>query len=180
MKGWYWTVAQRQALQRVLTQTRDVALFRRALALLLVDQGQTVTEVAESLQVGRSSVHRWMQHFAASPRSAALADHRGQGRPSHWNEDLSGWVETTLARRPSELGYPANRWTVPLLQAFLAVYHPEQAVSLSTLRRHLREAGYVWKRFRYVLAPDPEAEKKTLAFAPNPGLACDHRAFGRG
>lgn len=178
MKGWYWTAAQRRALEQALDQTRDAALFRRALALLLVDQGRSVTEVAQWLRVDRSSVHRWLQQFAADHTPSALEDHRGQGRPSCWNEELTGWLEAALSRRPSELGYPANSWTVPLLQAFLAVYHPEQKVSASTLRRHLQASGYVWKRFRYVLAPDPEAEKKTLAFAPNPGLARCHRAFG--
>jgi transposase len=178
MKDWHLTPAQRGALERRLAQTRDAALFRRLLALLQVDQGQSVVQAARLVHVNRRSVHRWMQRLASGHKPSALEDHRGQGRPPRWNEELAGWVEAALVRRPSELGYPANGWTVPLLQAFLAVYHPGQEVSASTLRRHLKASGYVWKRLRYVLAPDPAAEKKTLAFAPNSGPACGHRAFG--
>jgi transposase len=181
MRGCYWTVARRHALERALTQTRNAALFRRLLALLLVDQGRSVTEVAQWLRVGRSSLHRWMQQFAGRPHPlASLADHRGQGRPPNWSQELESLVTGALAQAPRELGYPANSWTVPLLQAFLAVYHPEQEVSAASLRRRIKAAGYVWKRFRYVLAPDPEEEKKTLAFAANTGLARAHRAPGRG
>jgi hypothetical protein len=68
---------------------------------------------------------------------------------------------------------------VPVLHAFLAIYLPEQEVSTRTVRRRLKDLGYVWKRFRYVLAPDPEAEKKTPDFGPDSGFAIPHSAFGR-
>lgn len=178
MKDWHLTATQRMSLERRLAQTQDAALFRRLLALLQVDQGQSVVQAARLVRVNRRSVHRWMKRFASGHKPSALEDHRGQGRPPLWNEELAGWVEAALVRRPAELGYPANGWTVPLLQAFLAVCHPEWEVSASTLRRHLKGLGYVWKRFRYVLTPDPAAEKKTLPFVPNSGLARRHRAFG--
>jgi hypothetical protein len=47
MRGYYWTVTQRKTLEQALAQTRDLALFRRLLALLLVDQGRSVKEVAQ-------------------------------------------------------------------------------------------------------------------------------------
>lgn len=180
MKGWYWTAAQRQTLEKALTETRAVVLYRRALALLLVDQGHSVTEVAQWLRVDRSSVHRWIQQFGAAHSAAALKDRRGQAHPPRRSEEVADLVAAALAQSPSQLGYPANSWTVPLLQAFLAVYHPEREISLSTLRRHMRSAGYVWKRFRYVLRPDPEEEKKTPDFAANTGFAHLHHALGGG
>src|SRR5689334_24754901 len=99
MSGCYWTAAQRRTLEQALTQTRNVAVFRRLLALLLVDQGRSVMEVARWLRVGRSSIHRWMQQFAAQPHPlASLSDHRGQGRPSNWSEDLESLVTGALAQ----------------------------------------------------------------------------------
>jgi transposase len=180
MKDWHLTPAQRGMLERELAHTRDAGLFRRLLALLQVDQGQSVVQAARLVRANRRSVHRWMERFASEHKPSALEDHRGQGQPPNWSEDLESLVESALAQAPRELGYPANSWTVPLLQAFLSVYHPQQEVSLSTLRRRLRELGYVWKRFRYVLAPDPEAEKKTPDFAANTGFARAHRAAGGG
>jgi transposase len=180
MKSWHWTPAQRRALEQQLSCTHDAALFRRVLALLQIDQGQSVAQAARLVRVDRRSVYRWMERFADGHSLDALEDRRGQGRPCNWSEELAGLVESALAQPPHQLGYPANSWTVPLLQAFLAVFHPEQKVSLSTLRRRLRESGYVWKRFRYVLAPDPEEEKKTPDFAANTGFARHHGAAGRG
>jgi hypothetical protein len=48
MKGWDWTLSkgQRQSLQAELAQTRDATLYRRIWALLEVDQGRSVAEVA--------------------------------------------------------------------------------------------------------------------------------------
>jgi transposase len=180
MRGRYWTAAQRQALESELRETGDAALFRRLLALLEIDQGRSVTQVAQELRVGRSSVYRWAQRYAAAGRPAALEHRAGQGRPPKWNRDLESLLESALAQPPLHIGYPANGWTLPLLKAFLAVYLPGQEVSTSTLRRHLRELGYRWKRFRYTLKPDPQEEKKTPYSAPNSGPARANRAPGPG
>src|SRR5262249_1730947 len=40
--------------------------------------------------------------------------------------------------------------------------------------------GYVWKRPRYVLDPDPELEKKTADPPHHPAAATPDRAAGRG
>src|SRR5581483_12008325 len=45
---------------------------------------------------------------------------RGQGQPSRWSAELVDLVAAALAQSPGDLGYPANSWTVPLLQALLA------------------------------------------------------------
>jgi transposase len=180
MKDWSLTPAQRRALENELAQTQNVALWRRVLALLQVGQGRPIAEVAQRLRVDRRSVYRWVERFAASHRPEALSHQRGQGRPRIWSEDLTQLLATALGQSPLQLGYSANTWTVPVLQAFLAVYLPGQEVSARTVRRRLKELGYVWKRFRYVLAPDPEAEKKTQDFAANSGLARAYGPFGRG
>ena len=57
-------------------------------------------------------------------------------------------LATALARDPRHCGYQATSWTVPLLAHDLAA--KGLAVSPRTLRRRLHEAGYRWKRPRYV------------------------------
>jgi hypothetical protein len=78
-------------------------------------------------------------------------------RPSVWSEGLTGQLQATLAHRPGGLGQLAMNWTVPLLKVALSVRPP---LSAATLRRRLLTLGYIWKRFRYGLAHDPEREKK--------------------
>jgi transposase len=180
MQGVEWTPAEREVLERELFQTQNADMRIRLLALLHVGEGQSVAEVARWLHVDRRTVYRWVVRFCASRQIEGLEDHRGQGRPRNWSDALGHLLQSALTQSPIELGYPANTWTVPVLHAYLAVYLPQQAVSARTVRRRLKDLGYVWKRFRYVLAPDPEAEKKTQDSGANSSFASGNSPFGGG
>ena len=60
-------------------------------------------------------------------------------------------LTAALARDPRACGYRATSWTVPLLAQHLRERHGIP-IGGRTLRRRLREAGYRWKRPRYVYA----------------------------
>ncbi len=182
MKSWDWTLSKsnRRALENELAQTKDAETFRRLLALLELDQGRTVAEIARLLRVDRCTVYRWGERFAAEASPAALERLSGQGRPSLWKEELTDLVERALEQPPFKLGYPANTWTFPLLRAYLQFCLPGQEVSLPTVKRHVKALGYSWKRFRHGLPPDPETEKKTPALASDPSLVSVHSLIGPG
>jgi len=90
-----------------------------------------------------------------------LVDRRGGNRPSLWTEDLQAVLCASLVQPPDHFGYQAVEWTVPLLQEHLARWGDERP-SATSIRRQLHTLGYVWKRPRYVLDPDPQREKKTV------------------
>ena len=180
MRAGCLTAAQRRALERELARARDAALFRRILALLEVDAGYPVGEVAQRLRVDRRSVQRWVVRFRRQATLEALRHQPGQGRPRRWDPALEARLEAALRQRPTDFGYAATGWTVPLLQQWLADDGAGSRFSAATLRRRLRERDYVWKRFRYVLNPDPQREKKTLDPPPNSGLGPPDRALGPG
>jgi transposase len=181
MAGWLLTVAQRRRLERELALARDAALFRRVFALLEIDAGRPLEEVARQLRVSARSVYRWIERYRAHASLDGLRHQPGQGRPLRWDEQLEELLPAVLARCPRDFGYLATGWTIPLLQQVLAQGRPDESIlSEDTLRRRLHERGYVWKRFRYVLDPDPQREKKTLDSPPNSGLARAHRALGPG
>ena len=180
MRTWRLTAAQRRRLERELARTQDAALFRRILALLEVDAGYPVGEVAERLRVDRRSVQRWVARFRRQATLEALRHQPGQGRPRRWDQALEARLEAALRQRPTDFGYAATGWTVPLLQQWLAGNRPGPPLSVATLRRRLRERDYVWKRFRYVLNPDPQREKKTPDPPANWGLGPAYRALGPG
>ena len=180
MRPWRLTPAQRRALERELARARDAALFRRILALLEVDAGWPLGQVAQRLRVDRRSVQRWIARYRSQPNLEALRHQPGQGRPRRWDQALEARLEVALSQRPTDLGYVGTGWTVPLLQQWLAGDRPGPPLSGATLRRRLRERDYVWKRFRYVLNPDPAREKKTPDPPPDPGLGPAHGALGPG
>jgi transposase len=154
------TTRQRNRLEVQLKTTHNAGLFRRTLAVLEVARGTPVTEVARLLRTSRVSVHHWVACYLQDHDPTALADHRGGNHPSVWTEDLRAALRECLGQPPDRFGYQAVSWTVGLLQQQLSPLC-EEGLSTRTIRRQLNVLGYVWKRPRYVLDPDPERDKKT-------------------
>ena len=81
------TPQQRFRLRRLLRTTADLGAYRRTLALLQLDRGDTVTDVAAMLDVSRRTVHRWVGLYWDRPVPRSLITHHSTGRPSEWDED---------------------------------------------------------------------------------------------
>jgi transposase len=170
---------QRRRLRGLLHETSDLNTYRRCLALLEVDAGRPVTEVADSLGVARQSVHNWIARFDAAGGPEGLPDRYAGGHPASLGEDDLACLVAFLGYSPRHFGGPAANWTVPLLREHLRRATGAE-VSEPTVRRALHRLGYVWKRPRYVLDPDPEREKKTPDRPQAAHAAPHHRHPGRG
>lgn len=173
------TRRQRGELERQLKETLDVRLYRRTLAILEYERGNSIAEIARILRMDRRSIHRWIDAFGESSDPASLQDQERSGRPRGWTDECSQWLQALLRRSPRELGYYAVDWTVPLLRDPLAMCLA-RTFSDHTIRRAVRGLGYVWKRPRYVLEPDPEREKKTPYSPGNPRFAAAECVAGGG
>ncbi len=177
MRLLHLTPSQRRQLRAGLHQAGDVRHYQRVLALLELDRGESVAAVASRLGVTRQTIYNWAGAFEQVPRLATLGDQYGVGRPSLWTEELRQRLRRALRRRPGAFGYAVPNWTVPLLQELLARDGGPQ-MSDDTIRRQLHDLGYVWKRYRYVLPPDPEREKKTRPAPAAAGVAAAQRQAG--
>ena len=93
---------------------------------------------------------RWLGQYGARRDATVLADRPRSGRPRQSSRLPPRRLAAALARDPRRCGYQATSWTVPLLAHDLTA--KGIAVSPRTLRRRLHEAGYRWKRPRYVYA----------------------------
>jgi transposase len=169
---------QRRRLRRQLRATRDARTYRRTLAILEVDRGRSVRDVATSLGVEPRTIYYWIEAYLRDHDPASLADADRPGRPSLWDEGLGNRLRAAMDLSPQRLGYPSVEWTVPLLREYLGDQGGERP-SDETIRRGLRQLGYVWKRPRYVLDPDPEREKKTADPPSDPAAAAPDRPPGR-
>lgn len=155
------TVGQSRLISKCLEHTHDPTVRHRLAALSAVACGHSVQEVAQWFDVTRQTLHHWMVRWRRSgfcPQS--LADVPRPGRPPQWDARLSASVERLLDHSPRDFGYATGNWTVSLLRQHLASQGP--CFSEDTVRRILHRVGFVWKRPRYVLEPDPEREKKSL------------------
>jgi transposase len=175
------TARQRRRLRQQLRATRDARSYRRTLAVLEVARGEPVASVADRLGVTPRAVYFWLGAYARDHDPGALRDAGRPGRPPLLTEGGRHLVRELLrGRSPQDLGYFAAEWTVPLLRDLLARWTGRRP-SDDTVRRELRRQGFVWKRPRYALAPDPDLRGKKAATPPaNQGPAAADRTPGGG
>lgn len=176
---WKLTAKQRRRYRQQLKQCRCARQYRRIFAILEVDRGEPIAEVARRMGVSRQSVHQWMRTCQGETDPEVLADRPRRGRPSVWSDTTRELLQQWLAQSPEEHGYPAASWTVPLLLEQLRHVRGEE-LSEDTLRSELHRLGYTWKRPRYVLEPDPEREKKTPDYPAFVRFAAEECGSGRG
>jgi transposase len=144
-----FTRTDRRRLERALAAARKACEYRRLEATLLVAEGHSISEAARRVRVARLSVRRWVERYLHERDVCALIDRPRRGRPRQAKRLTSQRLAATMARDPRRCGYLAATWTVPLLAHYLAE-HDGIEVSQRTLRRRLHEAGWRWKRPRYV------------------------------
>lgn len=174
-RKFHLTEEQRRQLRAQLCSTTDIDVYRRTLALLEIDEGRAPAKVSRSLGVSCSSVYNWLNAFKCMPHPDALVDHRGHGRPSLWTDSLENLLREALRQAPDTLGYSAEQWTVTLLQSHL---HRQGGKPLSdpTIRRKLRQCGYIWNGFGYVLKGTTDAERKSADSCAVFATAVPHHA----
>jgi len=154
------TRKQRYRLRQQLKHTQDASLYRRTLGVLELDRGKPLAQLARSLRVSRQTIYNWIETYKECYDPLALVDAARSGRPAAWTPELGELLQALLRESPTAWDYQAVNWTVPLLRQQLATWDGRW-LSEDTIRRRLHELGYVWKRTRYVLPPDPDKEKKT-------------------
>lgn len=150
-----------------LQSTQDPVVRLRLSALGAIACGNPVAVVSDWFNVSRQTLYNWMERFSRSRFSPqSLADAPKPGRPSRWERQFDKLLKSALRHSPRRDGYKSHNWTVGLLQSHVASCVGE-SFSQDTIRRRLHQLGYVWKRPRYQLEKDPDAEKKSrIAKAP--------------
>jgi transposase len=146
--------AGRGALEAIVARPKDVRPYRRAQALLWLDEGERPATVARRLRVHRDTIDAWAARYRQrGPQGvpARLMDRARAGRPRRLAERVERVLVTVLETAPQSQGYRAAQWTTPVLCQYV---REQQALGVSevTVRRCLHRLGYRWKRPRYILA----------------------------
>ena len=108
----------RQELDRI-SRSRTAAARRveRAKMLLGYAAGETVSAVARSLGTNRQKVDRCVRKALEVGALAALDDLPRAGRPSAISAGARAWLVALACRKPTEVGYAEEMWTVRRLAA---------------------------------------------------------------
>jgi transposase len=158
-------LSPRQRLElEILAARNPVARERcRAQALLWLDEGEAVEQVAESLRVSRRTVYYWPErcrHGDGRDLRQRLADAPRPGRPRTGGDGVDPWVAEVIDTDPRTLGYHSTAWTAPLLVRYLRDRH-EVGVSRKTVSRALARLDIRWKRPRHQLARRPDTWRQS-------------------
>lgn len=160
------TARERRELEHTARHDRDARVYRRAMAILHIDDGDHPETVAEALGVSQMSVYRWIDRYNKEQPAAALRDRPRSGRPRKLASISDEEFDKLVATSPLSLDYMAYTWTVPLLRGHIERTY---GITLSdeTVRRRLHRQEYRWKRPRYVyIETDPhKGQKKGGSFA---------------
>jgi transposase len=151
------TAQEREGLQELAARTLHAGELRRAQALLWLDAGEGVQEVAGRLRVTRQTIYNWTKRFQVPSTldvPARLATGHRPGRPRTVHGIRDPVILAVIDRDPRELGYRSTVWTALLLAYYLEQQHhirvSRKSVSLAIGRLKLR-----WKRPRHDLARRP-------------------------
>ena len=112
MRGFRLTAPQRDALRQLAKASPDTREARRALALLDLARGESVTDIADRYGVSRETVYQWAARLGADPRRYGYR-HPAWTMPLLQHHLRRQGVEasiTTIRRALRRLGY---RWKRP-------------------------------------------------------------------
>jgi transposase len=149
------------SLRHLVKTDPDPRVRRRAHAVLLVDEGQTLAGVARLFHTSAYRVHVWHERFAREGRAGLLDRPRG-GRPPKLSASDRAFLEEALERGPQAYDLPMTIWSIRDLQALL-VRERSVRVSVDTVHRAVRELGFRSRRPRHDLTHRQDREAVAAA-----------------
>ena len=131
------TVNEQECLLKLIKKGQPTARkVSRAHVLLLADEGATDEEIAESLHLGLSTVHRTRQRFVEEGVMVALSEQPRAGRAPSLTGKQEAWIVALACSTPPE---GCRRWTMQLLADRLIELKQVKEVSHDTVRRVLKK-----------------------------------------
>lgn len=153
--------AQYEVLHQLTRTDPDPRVRRRAHALLLLTQGQSVMVVARLFETAPHRVRAWRSRFLARGRQG-LADEPRTGRPPKLDAAARAFLSEALEAGPRAYGLPATIWSIRDLRAVLAA-HLGIRVCTATVHRAVQRLGYRYRRPRYDLSHRQDREAVAAA-----------------
>lgn len=148
------TARARRELEQVVEMGRVGREVRRAQALLWLNAGVPLAEVARRTRLTRQAVYGVVQRFQQrtdQPVVERIVDAQRSGRPGTKMTSVQSALEVLLKELPQAYGYRASCWTVPMLKIEIDK-KTKMTTSPDLIRRALKRMRYRYKRPRFVLS----------------------------
>ena len=157
------TKGQRKAIQRRLRRAGSAAERRRLNAVALYDAGQSMEAIAETLCCSVGSISLDLRRWRGERFSGLAPKPRG-GSECKVSEEQFAELEAALEAPPSEVGYCAGTWTLPLMVRFLVEQVGAPKLHIGNVSRRL--IARRWRRLKPrlgIVRRDPKREEKLAA-----------------
>ena len=157
------TKGQRAAIRHRLRRAGSAAERRRLNAVALYDAGQKMETIVETLGCSVGSISLDLKRWRRE-RFAGLAPKPSGGSKPRVSDEQFAALEAVLEASPSEVGYRAGTWTLPLMVRFLVEQVGAPPLHIGNVSRRLVARG--WRRLRPrlgIVREDPQREEKLAA-----------------
>ena len=151
----------------IKTRTIQAQTVDRARMLLWKSEGRTYSDIADALEVSVPTVRRCVERFHTYGMDLALSDDDRSGRPVEITDDAKAWIISIACRKPCELGYAAELWTLAALHKHIQNFADDagfprlKTVTKPWLQRYLKPMDIKPFKIRYYLErKDPDFENK--------------------
>lgn len=104
--------------QTARSRTAAVRQVERARIVQASSQGQSVADIATTLQLKEAKVRKWIKRFNEAGLSG-LEDVPRAGRPARYTTEEVSEVIATALTDPQTFGLPFASWTLDRLEAYL-------------------------------------------------------------
>jgi putative transposase len=134
---------------------------RRALILLLLDQGRSYREITAATLASPTMIRAVKKDWEAGGVACVLGTQEQPFVVAWWLIVVVRWL---LHKTPQDFGFFRTRWSCALL-ALLLWEQERIRISAETVRRGLRQMEFVWRRPRPVVGlhdPDHDAKLRKI------------------
>jgi transposase len=145
---------ERIVLESHITRTKDAIELRRMLALLWLDAGVSIAEIAKRLYVTPKTIYNWVLRFQERKKmeiELRIADDARSGRPSTIKGIIEPIIEKIINDDPRDYGYQSTIWTVSIIKDYLLKKYQINA-SERSISYAIERLEILWKRPRHTLA----------------------------
>jgi transposase len=127
----------RDAVRKQVGKSREKRACYRAFCLLMVLNGQRVTDVADAMGEHSRTIERWRKRFNEQGLDGLLDD-TSPGRPSRLSDQAMAALARDIENPPSQLGLSGEQWRGKQLQQHLT-RHYRIDLSLRQCQRLLKK-----------------------------------------
>ena len=113
---------QQRAMLESLAGSRTAARreVERARVLLAYAEGKAPTEIQRAVGLSRPSIYKCIDKALATGVDTALRDRYHRPRAPQISDEAKAWVIDLACRKPKDLGFAAELWTLSALAAYVA------------------------------------------------------------